>query len=322
MPAFTARVVLAALALAISATATLAQYPNKIVRIIAPAPPGGSTDAIARLVQPGLQELLKQTAIVEARGGAGGYIGSDYVAKSAPDGYTLLVGGAFATITASMRKQPAYDARKDLVPVAVFASVPNILVVGPHTKAASVAELIADAKANPGKRNMGSNGVGTTLHLSGELFQLRTATSLTHIPFKGWGDCVVALMRGDIDVMFDNVSTALPNITSGKFRPLAVTAPTRHRSLPDTPTLAELGVKDFSATTPLMLMAPAGTPPEIVKKLNEAVADSLADPSVKDRLSELGSETQAMTPDTVAAFMRNENATIEELSRSGLLKVE
>ena len=237
MPALTVRVALAALALAMSATAALAQYPNKIVRIIAPAPPGGSTDAIARLVQPGLQELLKQTVIVEARGGAGGYIGSDYVAKSPPDGYTLLVGGAFATITASMRKQPAYNARKDLVPVAVFASVPNVLVVGPHVKAANVAELIADAKANPGKRNMGSNGVGTTLHLSGELFQLRTAVSLTHIPYKGWGDCVVALMRGDIDVMFDNVSTALPNINGGKFRALAVTAPARHRSLPDTPTL-------------------------------------------------------------------------------------
>src|SRR5215510_4818223 len=178
MPAFTARAAFAALALVLSASASLAQYPNKVVRIIAPAPPGGSTDIIGRLVQPGLQELLKQTVIVEARGGAGGYIGSDYVAKSAADGYTLLVGGAFTTITASMRKQPAYNPRKDLVPVAVFASVPNVLVVGPHVKTASVAELIADAKANPGKRNFGSNGVGTTLHLSGELFKLRTATSV------------------------------------------------------------------------------------------------------------------------------------------------
>src|SRR5262245_4625914 len=151
MPAFTARAALAALALALSATAAPAQYPNKIVRIIAPAPPGGSTDAIARLVQPGLQELLKQTVIVEARGGAGGYIGSDYVAKSPADGYTLLVGGAFTTITAAMRKQPSYDTRKDLVPVAAFASVPNVLVVGPIVKGATVRGLFAKARSTPGK---------------------------------------------------------------------------------------------------------------------------------------------------------------------------
>jgi len=306
MPVLTARVALAALALALSATAALAQYPNKIVRIIAPAPPGGSTDAIARLVQPGLQELLKQTVIVEARGGAGGYIGSDYVAKSAPDGYTLLVGGAFATITASMRKQPAYNARKDLVPVAVFASVPNVLVVGPHVKAANVAELIADAKANPGKRNMGSNGVGTTLHLSGELFQLRTATSLTHIPFKGWGDCVVALMRGDVDLMFDNVSTALPNVTGGKFRALAVTAPTRHRSLPDTPTLAELGVKDADVLSWFGIMVPAGTPQPVIDTLSAAFKTISEQPQTRKLIEQQGMDAIYYGPTEAAKFWNGE----------------
>ena len=306
MPALTARVALAALALAMSATAALAQYPNKIVRIIAPAPPGGSTDAIARLVQPGLQELLKQTVIVEARGGAGGYIGSDYVAKSPPDGYTLLVGGAFATITASMRKQPAYNARKDLVPVAVFASVPNVLVVGPHVKAANVAELIADAKANPGKRNMGSNGVGTTLHLSGELFQLRTAVSLTHIPYKGWGDCVVALMRGDIDVMFDNVSTALPNINGGKFRALAVTAPARHRSLPDTPTLAEVGVKDAEVSSWFGIMVPAGTPQPVIDTLSAAFKTISEQPQTRKLIEQQGMDAIYYGPTEAAKFWNGE----------------
>lgn len=306
MPGFMARAALTALALVLSATAALAQYPNKLVRIVGPAPPGGSTDIIARLVQPGLQELLKQTVIVEARGGAGGYIGSDYVAKSAPDGYTLLVGGAFTAITASMRKQPAYNPRKDLIPVAVLASVPNVLVVGPQTKAASVAELIADAKANPGKRNLGSNGVGTTLHLSGELFQLRTATSLTHIPYKGWGDCVLALMRGDVDVMFDNVSTALPNIKEGKFRALAVTAPTRHRSLPDTPTLAELGVRDAEVSSWFGIMVPGGTPQAVIDTLSAALKAISGQPEVRKLIEQQGMDATYHGPADAARFWNSE----------------
>ncbi|MBX9775342.1 MAG: tripartite tricarboxylate transporter substrate binding protein [Xanthobacteraceae bacterium] len=319
MPAVTARVVLAALALALSATASLAQYPNRIVRIVAPAPPGGSTDIIGRLVQPGLQELLKQTVIVEARGGAGGYIGSDYVAKSPADGYTLLVGGAFTAITASMRKQPAYNPRKDLVPVAIFASVPNVLVVGPHVKATSVAALVADVKANPGKRNMGSNGVGTTLHLSGELFQLRTGTSLTHIPFKGWGDCVVALMRGDIDIMFDNVSTALPNIASNKFRPLAVTAPARHRSLPDTPTLAEVGVKDAEVLSWFGIMVPAGTPQAVIDTLSATLKTITDQPEVRKLIEQQGMDAIYHGPADAAKFWHGEIDKWEAVTKAANL---
>jgi len=306
MNGFRARVVLAALALTLSATAALAQYPNRIVRIISPAPPGGSPDTIARLVQPGLQELLKQVVIVESRGGAGGYIGSDYVAKAPPDGYTLLVGGAFTTITASMRKQPSYNARKDLVPVAVFATVPNVLLAGPHFKVASVAELVADAKANPGKRNMGSNGVGTTLHLSGELFRLRTGTSLTHIPYKGWGDCVIALMRGEVDVMFDNVSTALPNIATGKFRPLAVTASKRHRSLPDTPTLDELGVKDSEVSSWFGIMVPAGTPQSVIDTLGAAFKTISGQPEFRKLVEQQGMDATYYGPAEAAAFWSGE----------------
>jgi tripartite-type tricarboxylate transporter receptor subunit TctC len=300
------RVTLAALALAISATVSFAQYPNKLVRIISPAPPGGSPDIIARLLQPGLQELLKQVVIVESRGGAGGYIGSEYVAKSPADGYTLLVGGAFTTIAASMRKQPSYDARKDLVPVAVFASVPNVLVAGPHIKATSVAELIADLKANPGKRNMGSNGVGTTLHLSGELFQLRTATSLIHIPYKGWGDCVLALMRGDVDIMFDNVSTALPNIKSGKFRPLAVTASNRHRSLPDTPTLAELGIHNAEVSSWFGIMVPGGTPQVVIEALGAAFKTISDQAEFRNLIEQQGMDATYYDPAAAAKFWHGE----------------
>ena len=265
------RAVIAAVALIMSATASWAQYPNKLIKIISPAPPGGNTEIVARLVQPGLHESLKQPVIIESRGGAGGYIGSDYVAKAAPDGYTLLLGGAFTTITATLQKNPSYTPRKDLVPVAIMTSVPNILVAGPNLKAKSVADLIKEAKTNPGKLNIGSNGVGTSLHLSGELFKLRTGTDMVHIAYKGWADCVTGLLSGQIDLMFDNLSTALPNINSGKFRALAVAAPSRHRSLPDVPTLAELGIKNAEVISWFGLMVPAGTPQAVIDTLGRTL---------------------------------------------------
>jgi tripartite-type tricarboxylate transporter receptor subunit TctC len=273
MAGFQARAALTALVLVVSAlsgTASLAQYPTRTIKIVSPAPPGGSTDIVARLIQPELQDILKQPVIVENRGGAGGYIGSDYVSKTAPDGYTLLLGGAFTAITASLQKQPGYDPRKDFVPVAVFASVPNILVAGPHLKATSVAELIAEAKANPGKLNVGSNGVGTTLHLSAELFMLRTGTVMTHVAYRGWADCVLGLMKGEVDIMFDNLSTALPNITAGKTRALAVTAAARHHALPDIPTLDELGVEGADVTSWFGVLAPGGTPQSVIDALGTA----------------------------------------------------
>lgn len=282
------RLAISVIACAATTSVSLAQYPSKIVRIIGPAPPGGSTDIVARLVQPGLQEQLKQTVIVEARGGAGGYIGSDHVAKSAPDGHTLLIGGAFTAITASLRKSPAYNPRKDLILVAVVASVPNMLVAGPNTKAASVAELIALAKANPGKLNIGSNGVGTTLHLSGELFKLRTGIDMVHVAYKGWADCVTGLLSGQIDVMFDNLSTALPNVTAQKTRPLAVAAPARHRSLPDVPTLDELGIKNAEVLSWFGVMVPAGTPQPIIETLGRALRTSVADAEFKRQVERQG----------------------------------
>jgi tripartite-type tricarboxylate transporter receptor subunit TctC len=270
MRALRSRLAVAAAVLALSGTAALAQYPSQIIKIVSPAPPGGSTDIVARLVQPGLQENLKQTVIVEARGGAGGYLGSEYVARANPDGYTLLLGGAFSTITATLQKKPSYNPRTDLIPVAIFASVPNMLVAGPRLKAKSVQELVAEAKANPGKFNIGSNGIGTTLHLSGELFKLRTGTSIEHIAYRGWADCVAGTINGEVDMMFDNLSTALPSIQAGKLRPLAVAAPSRHPSLPDVPTLSELGIKDAEVISWFGIMAPAKTPQNVLDSLGKA----------------------------------------------------
>ena len=273
---------------AFSASAAFAQYPTKPIRIISPAPPGGGTELAARLVQAGMQESLKQPVIIEARGGAGGYIGSDFVAKSPPDGYTLLLGGAFTTITATLQKNPAYNPRKDLLPIAIISSVPNILISGPNLKANSVAELVAYAKANPGKLNIGSNGVGTTLHLSGELFKLRTGTDMLHIAYKGWADCVTGLLGGQVDLMFDNLSTALPNVSARKTRALVVAAFGRHRSLPDVPTLGELGIKDAEVISWFGIMAPAGTPQAVIEALGRAVKNAAEQPDFPLQVAKTG----------------------------------
>lgn len=299
-------IVLAAFALALSATGALAQYPNKIIKIVSPAPPGGSTDIVARLVQPGLQEGLKQTVIVEAKGGAGGYLGSEYVAKSPADGYTLLLGGAFTTITATLQKNPSYSPRKDLVPVAIFASVPNMLVAGPRLKANSVPELIAEAKAHPGKLNVGSNGVGTTLHLSSELFKLQTGTKIEHIAYRGWADCVAAVTNGEVDMMFDNLSTALPNIKAGKTRPLAVAATTRHRSLPDVPTLAEVGVPNAEVVSWFGIMAPAGTPAAVIETLGQTFKTISDNPEFQRLVHEQGMDVTFYGPAEASKFWNSE----------------
>jgi tripartite-type tricarboxylate transporter receptor subunit TctC len=308
MSGFRLRIALAiALAMVLAVIpAVHAQYPNKVIHIVSPAPPAGSTDIIARLVAPGLQSGLRQTVIVENRGGAGGYLGSEYVAKSPADGYTLLIGGAFSTITASLHKTPGYDPRRDLVPVAIFASVPNVLIAGPRLQANSVAELITAAKAKPGKLNMGSNGVGTTLHLAGELFQLRTDTSLVHVPYRGWADCVAALLNGEVDLMFDNTSSSLPNVRAGKTRALAVAGKERHRSLPDVPTLAELGIKDAEVISWFGLMTPAGTPRPAIDALDTTLKAMAQTAEFRRGISEQGLDVTYLDAAEAVGFWNSE----------------
>ena len=264
------------------------QFPNKFIRIVSPAPPGGGTDIIARGVQPHLQALLGQPVIVENKGGGGGYLGVEYTSKSPADGYTICVSGAFAIITASLHKVPGYDPRKDIKPLAVVGSVPNMLVAGKTMKASSVKELIEYAKANPGKVNMGSNGVGTSLHLSGELFQLRTGTKFTHVPYRGWADCMAAVSTGEVDIMFDNASTSIPKIKAGNVRPFAICAPARHRDLPDVATLTELGVKDADVISWFGLIMPAGVPNDIAAVLDKAIAEIAKKPEFQKTIHEQG----------------------------------
>jgi tripartite-type tricarboxylate transporter receptor subunit TctC len=296
----------AALALTALASPARAQYPDHTIRIVSPAPPGGSPDIMSHLLQPGMTELLKQTVIIDAKGGAGGYIGSDFVAKAPADGYTLLLGGAFTANTALLQKSPAYDARRDLVPVAIFSSVPNILVAGPRLKANSVAELVAEAKANPGKLNMGSNGVGTTLHLSQELFKLRTGTQITHVAYRGWSECVVGVLSGEVDMMFDNLNTALPNITAKKLRPLALAATTRNKALPDTPTLGELGVPNAEVTSWFGIMVPGATPRAVIDRLAAAFKVIAAGDDFRRLVEQQGMDVAYYGPDEARRFWLDE----------------
>lgn len=282
------------------------QFPNKFIRIVSPAPPGGGTDIIARGVQPHLQAMLGQPVIVENKGGGGGYLGTEFTARSPADGYTISVSGAFAIITASLHKVPGYNPRTELVPVANLASVPNMLVAGPKLKSNSVAELIAFAKDNPGKINMGSNGVGTSLHLSGELFQLQSGVKFTHVPYRGWADCMAALGTGEIDIMFDNASTSIPKIKGGNIRGLAMADTKRHRDLPDVPTLSETGVKDAEVISWFGLIAPAATSPNIMAILDKSVGEIAQKPEFQKSMHDQGLDMTYLNSKDATAFWNKE----------------
>ena len=298
---------------AIAAPFTFAQsaanYPAKPVRLVVPFPAGGTTDILARAVAQKLSEAWGQQVIVDNRPGAGGNIGSDLVAKSTPDGYTLLMGtvGTHA-INPSLYKNMPYDHVKDFAPVILVAGVPNVLVVNPSLPVHSVSELIAYAKANPGKLNFASSGNGTSIHLSGELFKAMTGVEMTHVPYKGSAPALTDLIGGQVQLMFDNLPSSLPFIRAGKLRALAVTSGARAAALPDLPTLAESGLPGFEASSWFGVLAPAGTPRDIVAKLNGAIASWLASPAAKEKLLAQGAIAAGGTPDDFARHIDAETS--------------
>jgi tripartite-type tricarboxylate transporter receptor subunit TctC len=284
-------------------------YPDKPIRLVVPFPAGGTTDILARAVGQKLGEHLGQQVVVDNKPGAGGNIGSDIVAKSAPDGYTLVMGtvGTHA-INASLYKKMPYDHIKDFVPVSLVALVPNILVVHPSVPANSVKELIAYAKANPGKLNFASSGNGTSIHLSGELFKTTAGVEMTHVPYKGSAPAVTDLLGGQVQLMFDNMPSALPHVKAGKLKALGVTTAKRFPAAPDIPAIAEAGVPGYEASSWFGVLAPAGTPKEIVNKLSSEIAKILQTPEIKERLLSQGAEPVGNTPDQFAAFIKAETA--------------
>jgi tripartite-type tricarboxylate transporter receptor subunit TctC len=283
-------------------------YPAKPVHLVAPSTPGGSVDIVARMVGQRLGDRLGRQFVIDNRPGAGNNIGADYVAKSPPDGYTLLLGSSpvLAANTHLYSKMP-FDPIRDFAPVILIARQPNVLVVNPSLPAASVPEFIALARSRPQKLTFGSGGVGSSQHIAAELFTMSTGIGLVHVPYKGGGQALVDLLGGQIDLMFDTAPTALPHIKGGKLRALAVTTANRFGLLPAVPTLAESGMPGFDFGGFLGLVAPAGTPAEVVAKLNGEIQAAL-NADLRAKLTDMGLDVAGGTPEQFAAFMREESA--------------
>lgn len=290
-------------------TSALAQaYPTKPVTIIVPFAAGGTTDILARIIGQALTAELGQSVVVDNRAGAGGNIGGQAAAKAAPDGHTLFMGtvGTHA-INASLYKKMPFDPVKDFAPLTRVANVPNLLVANPAQPYKSVKDLIAYAKANPGKVNFGSSGNGSSIHLSGELFKSLAKVDMQHVPYKGSAPAVTDLLGNQIGIMFDNMPSAIQHVRSGKLVPLAVTTAKRSPELPNVPTIAEAGVPGYEATSWFGMFAPAGTPAPVLAKLNAAIVKVLGQPDVKKKINEQGAEVYSETPEQFAAFIQAES---------------
>jgi len=297
-------------------------YPAKPVRIVVPSSPGGGTDILARLLAQKLTENLGQQFVVENRPGAGQIIGIEAVARSAPDGYTLLMAASAIVINEVLYKKPPYDTLRDFAPITLGASLPNILVVHPALPAKSVRELIALAKARPGMLNYSSAGSGTSPHLSMELFRIMSGITLTHIPYKGTGPATVDLVAGQVQLSMPNVLTALPQIKGGKLRALGVTSAKRASGLPDIPAIAEAGVLGYEAIQWYGLLAPAGTSRDVVNKLQSETAKILVLQEVKERLAADGADAVGNRPQEFAAYIKAEIDKWSKVVKAGGITLE
>ena len=313
-----------AAACAFAASAIAADvYPSRPVRIVVPFPPGGPADVLARTVGDKLQATLGQPVVVDNRPGAGGNIGMELVAKAAPDGHTLALAPAGnLTVNPSLYRNVPYDVARDFAPVTVIAAVPNILVVNAQVPAKDLAELIAYAKANPGKLNFASPGPGSGAHLAGELLKSSAAIDMVHVPFSGIAPAVTAVVAGDVQVMFAGSSSAMPHVTAGKLRALGVASPKRIASAPALPTLAESGLPGFDVTSWYSIVAPAGTPPAVVERLQREIAKALDAPDVKTKLAGLGAEPVANTPSEFSAMIKVESAKWGKIVKDANIKAE
>ncbi|MEI8030327.1 MAG: tripartite tricarboxylate transporter substrate binding protein [Comamonadaceae bacterium] len=299
------------LAFFLTANCVLAQsaWPSKPVRIVVPFAPGGTTDILARAVAPELSKAFGQSFIVDNRAGAGGNLGADIVAKSAPDGYTLLMGTVGTHgINKSLYSRLPFDPQKDFAPITLVAGVPNVMVMQTEKSKAlginNVLDFIQYAKAHPGQLNMASSGNGTSIHLSGELFKSMTGIFMTHIPYTGSGPAMMGMVSGTVDVMFDNLPSAMPQIKGGKLRAFAVTSSQRSAAMPDLPTIEEAAhLKGFEASSWFGLLAPAGTPADVIVKLQQATARALNSPAIKEKLLAQGAIPSGNTPQEFATLI-------------------
>ena len=299
-----------------------AQYPSRPVRLIVPFPPGGGTDTLSRIVGPKLAEALGQQVVIDNRPGAGTNIGAELAAKSPPDGYTLLMGNVAQAINVTLYSKLNYDFVRDFAAVSLTASTPNILVVHPSVPAKSVKELIALAKARPGELDVASSGAGSSAHLAGELFNSLAGTRMNHIPYKGGGPAVIALVGGQVSVGFATTPSVIQHVKSGRMRGLAVTSARRSPSTPDLPTIDEAGVKGYEAGTWYGLMAPTGTPKDIIARLHAESVKVIRLPDVKERLDATGFEAIGTSPEQFGAYIRSEVEKWGKVVKSAGVRVD
>jgi tripartite-type tricarboxylate transporter receptor subunit TctC len=311
-------------ALSLTSTVASAQgYPTKSVRMVVGFPPGGGTDIVARVISQKLSEWYGQPVVVENRPGATGTIGADVIAKSPPDGYNLLMGHVNSHgIAPNLFSKLPYDPIKDFAAVAYVGYVPNVLAVHPSVQAHSVKELIALAKSRPGAMNYASSGNGSTQHLAGEMFKQLTGTDIVHVPYKGSGDAIKDLLGGTVNMNFDTMPPVLSHIQSGKLRGLAISTPRRLPQLPDVPTFDEAGIKGFDVTNWYGVMAPGGTPAELVSKLNADINKAMQVPEVRARLEAVGTQLREQSAREFESFMKAETAKYAKLIKDANIRIE
>ncbi|WP_295377684.1 tripartite tricarboxylate transporter substrate binding protein [uncultured Pseudacidovorax sp.] len=315
----------AGIATALTLAATLAgaqNWPSRPISLIVPFPPGGSSDVLARSLTDKLSQTLGQPVLVESRPGAGATVGADFVAKAKPDGYTLLMGAVHHTIATSVYRKLPYDFEKSFEPVTTIALVPNVLVVNAKSSATDVKALVAQAKVAPGRLSYGSNGNGTVQHLIGTQFASQTGVELLHVPYKGSAPLTTDLLGGQVDMSFDTITPVIQHIRAGKLRPLAVTTAKRSSALPDVPTLAESGLKDFDQGTWFGVLAPKGTPRDIVVRLNAEMVKIIQSPDFRKRMEEIGAEPVGNTPEQMAAQIRGDTAKYAQLVKDAKVSVD
>ena len=310
------------LAAALALPAGAQQYPAKPVRMVVPFPPGGPTDVVARLIAPKMAEALGQQVVVDNRGGAGGAIGTEQVAKSAPDGYTIVMGtiGGLA-VAKSLNPKLGYDTLRDLAPITQSVTVTSVLVTHPSVPAKNVRELLAIAKQGGKRLNYASSGNGTITHLAGELLKLMAKVDITHVAYKGGAPALVALVSGEVDMSYENSLIITPHIKSGRVKGLAVTGAKRSALLPDLPTIGET-LKGYSASGWYGLLAPAATPKPIIARLHTEAVKALRAPDVVEKLSGQGAEPVASTPEEFAAFIRSETDKWANLVKAAKMRTD
>jgi tripartite-type tricarboxylate transporter receptor subunit TctC len=297
-------------------------WPSRPIRFILPFPPGGGTDILGRIIAERLTASFGQPVVTENRGGAGGNLGAEAAARSAPDGYTIILVAPSLAISTSLYSKLSYDAVKDFAPVSLVATVPNVMVTHPSVPANTLAEFIRLAKTKPGQMNFGSGGSGTSNHLAGELFNIVAGVKLVHVPYKGVNLAMNDVLSGQIHLVVIGVPAAAPHIKAGKLRALALVAPQRAAALPEVPTVAEAGLPNFEVTTWYGILAPAGTPRTIVTRLNAELVKTMHAPELKERLAAMATDPATSTPEEFADYIKREIVKWGEVVRQAGLKAD